>query len=547
LSANGQPLKALKASRADGLSYTFEGAGSQMLFPSTAIPPKSRVTSSYAARMFGFFQPADRFPISTAITIFFLFYSVIIVLPGSSLLNDSDTLWHIRTGQWILHNSKFPVIDFYSYTAAGTRWIAAEWLSEVLLALAFKIGHWRGVVILSAVMIAAIIATLSLYLLRNLRFSVAIGWTILTAFAISPHYLARPHLFSFLLLLVWLIILINAYDRGDFKPPVFVLVILMALWANLHGSFTLGAALLCIFAGYFCCEKFVQRVYSRCRSTFVMLLAVGVGALLTPYGIFSALWTLDLFNMTFPFQRIEEWRSPDFQVYQPLLFLFVGLFGIIAGLGIRLRGPRLIVFSIMLLLGLAHIRGLFLFFLVAPVIFARPIAERSVWWRSMRLTKANSSAGAGELDPIPRYFQKRPIVVPTICLAVAVLATVSSWRYTNDGPPESVAPKGAIDFVRQNGISGNVFNSFDFGGYLIFSGIPTFIDGRTPPYTDDFLWKHAEAVNLVDINKAFRLLDDFKVSWVILRPAEPMAKALARSALWNEVYADKYSEVFVRR
>jgi hypothetical protein len=277
------------------------------------------------------------------------------------------------------------------------------------------------------------------------------------------------------------------------------------------------------------------------------LLAVGVGALLTPYGIFSALATLELFNMKFPLQRIEEWQSPDFQVYQPLLFLFVGLFGAIAALGIRLRGPRLIVFSVMLLLALGHIRGLVMFFLVAPVILARPIADRSVWWRATRLTKSNSSACAGELDPIPRYFQKRPTMIPAICLAVAVLATVTSWRYTNNGPPESIAPKGAIDFVRQNGISGNVFNSYDFGGYLIFSGIPTFIDGRVTPYTDDFLWKHAEAVNLVDINKAFRLLDDYKVSWVILRPTEPMAKALARSALWNEVYADKYSEVFVRR
>ena len=57
-----------------------------------------------------------------------------------------------------------------------------------------------------------------------------------------------------------------------------------------------------------------------------MLLAVGVGALLTPYGIFSALVTLELFNMKFLVQRIAEWKSPDFQAYQPLLFLLVGLF-----------------------------------------------------------------------------------------------------------------------------------------------------------------------------------------------------------------------------
>jgi hypothetical protein len=130
---------------------------------------------------------------------------------------------------------------------------------------------------------------------------------------------------------------------------------------------------------------------------------------------------------------------------------------------------------------------------------------------------------------------------------VAILSTAFSWRIANSGPPGSVTPKAAIDFVRQNGISGNVFNSYDFGGYLIFSGIPTFVDGRVMPYTDDFLWRHAEAVNLIDINKAFQLLDNFKVTWTILHPMEPLAKALARSALWYEAYSDKYSVVFVRR
>jgi hypothetical protein len=101
--------------------------------------------------------------------------------------------------------------------------------------------------------------------------------------------------------------------------------------------------------------------------------------------------------------------------------------------------------------------------------------------------------------------------------------------------------------VRQNGISGNVFNSYDFGGYLIFSGIPTFIDGRVTPFTDDFLWKHAEAVNLININKAFLLLNNYNVTWTILHPIEPLAKALAQSAQWYEAYSDKYSVVFVRR
>ena len=152
--------------------------------------------------------------------------------------------------------------------------------------------------------------------------------------------------------------------------------------------------------------------------------------------------------MKFPLQQIAEWKSPDFQVYQPLLFLLVGLFAAIIGLGIRLRGPRLIVFSMMMFLGLSHLRGLLMFFLVAPIILARPIASHSVWWRATRVTDPNSSESIGALDPVLSYFQRRPIMMPAICLAVAALATAYSWRYTNSGPDRSIAPKAAIDFVQ---------------------------------------------------------------------------------------------------
>jgi len=130
-------------------------------------------------------------------------------------------------------------------------------------------------------------------------------------------------------------------------------------------------------------------------------------------------------------------------------------------------------------------------------------------------------------------------------MAIAALATVStSWR--SIAPPKSIAPEEAIDFVKRTHITGNVFNSYGFGGYLIFSGIPTFIDGRGLT-GDDFLRKYSEAVNLIDIDKAFQMLDDYKISWILLQPVEPLSKAIARSAVWDKVYSDEYSIIFVRR
>ena len=124
--------------------------------------------------------------------------------------------------------------------------------------MAFNIGQWHGVVILTAVCCSAIMVLVSLYLVRTLRFSVAIGWMALTALTITPHYVARPHIFSYILLVSWIIILLDSYDSGKFSPSIPILSVLMILWANVHGSFTIGLCLLYIFAGFSFYENFAQ-------------------------------------------------------------------------------------------------------------------------------------------------------------------------------------------------------------------------------------------------------------------------------------------------
>jgi hypothetical protein len=279
----------------------------------------------------------------------------------------------------------------------------------------------------------------------------------------------------------------------------------------------------------------------------ILLVAVGGCALITPYGIYSALLTFEVTQMKYVLGHIAEWHSPDFQQQRVHLFLFVGLLMALVGLGVRLRGPRLIVFGMILTLGLSHTRGLVTLFLLAPVILARPLNDRLSWCRPADADVPLGVQVPSASDPVMSYLQRRSATIPVLFLVIAILVTTVSWRKINVGPPETVAPRAAIDFVRRAGISGNVFNSYMFGGYLIFSDVPTFIDGRTPPYSDDFVRRTFEAINLANINDSFRLLDEYKVTWIILRPAEPLTKALARSGLWNEVYSDKSAVVFVRR
>ena len=479
---------------------------------------------------------------TTALAVVLIFYSYVLSV-GPSLLRDPDTFWHIRTGQWILDHAQFPTVDFYSYTESGKPWISTEWLSEISYAVAFDFGGWRAVATLAGTACAAMIGIVCLYLLRHVRFSVAIGWTVLASAAISPHFLARPHLFSYVLLAIWTINLLDAYDDDNFNlPSLLSLAPLMVLWANLHGSFTLGLVLLYVFAGFCLYQNIVQQNYTKCWRLLIVASVVTAAALITPYGISSAFMTTKLLDMNFT-TRIAEWRPTNFQQGRLLLIYLVAILSATAGLGIRLRGPRIVVFALIAFMGLSYFRGLMMFFVLVPIIFARPAAECR-WYLASQLSGTSQSDKAS--DSVLRFLQKRSFAILAGCMALALSITVWTWLRKDVVPSKSIAPKQAIDFVQRRHITGNVFNWYNFGGYLIFSGIPTFVDGRAELFGDDFLYKYQNAVDLIDINGTFELLDEYKVSWVLFPPKDPLVQVLARSALWDEVYSDEYSAVLVR-
>jgi hypothetical protein len=488
----------------------------------------------------------DRVFVVTAFAVFILFYCLNL-LRAPVLLQEADTLWQIRAGQWTLDHARVPTVDFYSYTAAGKPWVSMQWLSQIIYALTFNAGGWRAIAVLAAVSSAAIIGIVCFYLLRHLRFSVALWCAVLTGAAIGPHFTARPHVFSYILLALWMISLLDAYDDEKFDlPPLRTLVPLMILWANIHGSFTFGLLLLAIFS--VCClyHNFVRRDFAKCRRVVIVAAVTAACAAITPYGIMPAFMTTTLVSMKFATGYINELRSPNFQASIFVLIYFVAIFLAMAGFGIRLEGARLISFGLAAATGLRYMRALFMFFLLAPIILARPTA-RCFPLLAPQSSAAESSDSKAAPDALFGLLQKYATAVLVGCVALAALTTASIWRRGDIVPAKAIAPEAAIDFVKRANITGNVFNSQLFGGYLIWSGIPVFIDGRLEVYGDTFLRKYAETVNLADVTKAYAALDEYNIAWAILNPHEPLASELARNAAWEKSYADADAVVFVRR
>jgi hypothetical protein len=460
-------------------------------------------------------------------------YVVVTFFPG--ILYDPDTFLHISLGEWILENGRFPDVDTFSYSKLGETWRATDWIAELALTISYRIGQWRGLTEIVAVTCGLISGVLTFYFARILRLSIAMGLPVLIIFLISPQFLARPVIFSYLFITIWLVIILELEDKGWTKAWGYTLIPLMLLWANVHASFTLGLVIISFFLCTAMYQAYIKTDAEKLRRLVILLLGVTAAALITPYGPFSALRTIKLMSIP-ALAQIDEWGAPDFQ-HDPIhLASIMGVFALLAYSGIRLRGPRLLTLLLVTVFALEHKRGLGLFGLVAPLLLARPLST----WAPFIGVQYN-------LDPVARFANRRSGAIAMVCIAMATITGMIRWETASPiRPPSSTAPEGALAAAKLAGVRGHVLNSYGFGGYLIFKHIPTFIDGRVALYGNQFLQRYMRAMRLTDKDEAEKLLKQYDIKWALLVPSEPIAFMLETKG-WMQIYRDASAIVLSKR
>jgi hypothetical protein len=483
---------------------------------------------------------------------------------GPRLLNiDGDLGRHLTIGQFILEDHIIPTRDIFSHTMTGAPLTPHEWLAEVLYALAYRLGGLNGVVLLCALLIS-IAFSLSFrqsYLRSNLVL-LALGWIILAAAASSLHWLARPHLFTLLMIPLWTGGLERI--RHGTSPRWWLLPLLMLLWANLHGAFIVGFV---IWGMYLAgeawdhglgsapgTEKEGSSPESQAASIQVLpvLLLAGASSFLATFINPSGwhLWATSLgyIRNRYLVSHTAEYLPPNFHdpsTWPFLLMLFISL--LLLG---RKRGGLPAV-SVLLLagwtvMGLYSVRNVPIYVLVAAPILVG--------------ISAGQVRGAHLLAPFERLNLRlasveaslHGVLWPALLVLLVSLAlfrgvSLDSGGVGNRFDP-AVFPVEAVDWLQANPPPGQMFNYFPWGGYLLYRAWPehkVFIDGQTDFYGEALTRQYERVITLGDGWR--QVLAGHQANWVLMPTGSPLIRALQGDRAWSQIYHDSTATIMLHQ
>ncbi|HXG49928.1 MAG TPA: hypothetical protein VNN77_00800 [candidate division Zixibacteria bacterium] len=477
----------------------------------------------------------DRIAVVRRVALRVLIY---LILPAQALLpvSDPDIWWHLSTGRWILQNGAVPFEDPFSAYGAGRAWIAYSWLFELIAYAVYVAAGIPGLVWLTAAM-ALLIAFAVHALVRRKQppLSVEVLLAALALGAMKPLASPRPWLFSILFFSLELLLIARARESENGRelwllPPLFV------VWASLHIQFVYGLAAV----GLLFLESLLARRPSRLRCDIhAPRLSPGrvasagaacfVATLISPYHLLVYRPLVEYAVQSGVFESISELHPMFFRSPADWIVLFLAL-GAVFLLG---RSGRWTPFPTLLLA-----MGVLLGFR----------ARRDIWVLVLGSTAVVSDY-FGEFHggrSIP--FTRRQALAAAV-LAVAALCAIGWWRQLTESrlqaEVEAKYPAGAVEYIRTHRLKGPMFNTLDWGGYLIWRlpEVPVAIDGRTNLHGEE------RVSGLLNVWLGYPGWDAnpelAAANFIIADHHRPLTFLLRRHPGYRVVYEDRVAVVFV--
>ncbi len=465
------------------------------------------------------------------------------ILLGSRMLNtDGDLGRDITLGKLIVTSHSVPRVDVLSWSKAGQPRPPYEWLADVLFASANQVFGLDGVVLLTALVIGLAFAVVCSDAQQRsgvpLTSLMITGWA---AVASSLHWLARPHVFTFLLLALWLRGLERL--RTGRSEAWWELPAIMLVWANTHGGFVFGFAAWIAYAIGWIWATWRGRAQ---KGIGIRLLAVAgtslLASIVTPDVWHS--WGAVLSNRSYyVLSQTAETMPP--RLTMPAVWPFLLLLVVAAAAAVlnarKAEASHVLLLAGFSVAGLVMARNIPLFAIAAAPILALWISEilasHSVFIGVERALRDVESSLGG-------------IALPLICVAAAGGTLVIHQQAAHTAMfrfEPNVFPVQAASWIEANQPTGRMFNDFNWGGYLLYRlwpGQRVYIDSQSDFYGEEMIREYAGILN--GATGWGQLLDQYSVALAIIPPATPLAEQLRVSSGWRAAYQDTTAVIFVR-
>ena len=454
----------------------------------------------------------------------------VIVIAGTPLVMI-DLAYHLRAGDIMFDTHAILRTDVFSAVAYGKPWLNQQWLAQLVLATAFRLGGWFGLVALRALLGALVLSFVFLACRAAGAATKRAAWlTLASGILLLAGFMLRPQLLGMVCFAVtaWLVA-----RRRTHPQAVWIVIPITILWANLHGSFILAPLLLGL--------AWVEDRWVRGRGAPTLLLA-GLGSLLattvTPYGY--RVWSYAAGLATNPVIRrtISEWQPPSIEVYTGAAF-FLSVVVVAALLIARVRRPvpwgSLLSLVVFLAIALTAIRGVFWWAMAAPIVLA----------------------GVLEDGPAPTERRDPAGVLNAAIvglLALAVIGSVIRWvPYTGPGMPTggrlTFAPVGITRELQRTLAPGEVvFNAQEWGSWLEFEfpRSPVIVDSLIEVIPSSVWWNYYSVSSGVEGWQA--TLDAWDVDVAVLARDQqgPLIPKVRADPGWRLVYEDAEGLIFRR-
>ncbi|MBS1853157.1 MAG: hypothetical protein JST79_19830 [Acidobacteria bacterium] len=476
------------------------------------------------------------------------------------LLGDSSIGWHIRNGERMLATHTLTRVDPFSSLMQGRPWYAWEWLYDLAAGKVHAAMGLNGIVLGTAGLVA-------------LTFALVFGWAsqrgVLAALLLLPfamgastiHLLARPHVISWLLAVLWFRQL-DIYEGGGDKKRLLWMPPLMLLWVNLHGGFLLGFVLLGLFlmsaGAQWLRAGREEKAVLRNRVTWLSgtFALCGLASFVNPFGYHLHVHVYHYLSDRWLMGHIEEFQSPDFHGLAQRCFVGLLLLAFFA-LAVRreeLRFSHLLVLLFAVFSGLYASRNLpvaslLLVLLIAPVLsealVAGPVSALLHSWLA-RLRGFDTRMLALQRN-------LRGHLWPTLAVAVMGFACLhqgklgsNTWVNAHFDPRH--LPVGAVDYLQARGAYETVLSLDTWGGYLIYRRDPlgkVYVDDRHDLYGAEFLRNYLKIIRGAPDWKS--TLDQTRVPLVLISPGSTLDNLLRATPGWAVVYADDAAVLFEKK